>query len=155
MPPRSLPTLPPRPLRAHRSDDPDAAARSRRLDCSGYDACLEVAARRGWRSFHCRGCSAYAPKSATQQHRELLALLELLCDSDAIEAAAAADTPPPPAGAGTGRVFLLDVDDTGYNAVAEAPPTAAAPAPGPAPHPRTRPARGRAAASPPPPGRRR
>jgi hypothetical protein len=152
MPPRSLPTLPARPLRAHRTDDPDAAARARRLDCAGYDACLELAARRGWRSFHCRGCSAYAPKPASEQHRELLALLELLCDSDAIEAAADADTPPPPVTAGRdGRVFLLDVDDTGYNPVA----TAAAPAPAPAASPRTAPRRAPAAASSTPPGRRR
>lgn len=123
--PRSLPTLPARPLRAHRQDDPEAAARSRRLDCRGYDACLELAARRGWRSFHCRGCSAYAPKSASEQHHELLALLELLCDSDAIEAAA--ETPPPAprtACAGTGsaaRMFLPDLDDTGYTPVTPEP----------------------------------
>jgi hypothetical protein len=108
-----LTVLPARPQRAHRAEDPEHAARARHLDCQGYDRCLALAAGRGWRSFHCRACPAYAPQPASARRREMLGLLALLAESDVVGAAEVTPAPPPAPPASSRRLFLLDADDTG------------------------------------------
>ena len=111
-----LPVLASAPAPAHVLDDPERAAQVRRLDCRGYDACLAVAAERGWRSFHCRACRAYAAQTPGQRHRDMLGMLQLLAEMQLLTATAPAAPPAPPrTHAGP---FLLDLDDTGALPVA-------------------------------------
>jgi len=41
----------------------EEAASHRSLSCSGHDACLGEALRRGWPSWTCRSCSRFAQRS--------------------------------------------------------------------------------------------
>jgi hypothetical protein len=95
-------TLAPAP--AHLVEDPELAARARRLDCRAYDRCLEHAAAAGWRGFHCRGCRAYTPQTPRERHADLIGLLRLVATASVME-----DAPAP----APQRGFLPDLDDTG------------------------------------------
>jgi hypothetical protein len=118
--PRPPSLLAPSPQPAHLCADGDVAAAARRLDCRTYDRCLALAARRGWRGFHCRACRAYAPLPSHAQHRDLLGLLALVVEGGLGPAAVGTPPPPPPTHQG---VFLPDVDDTVPQPVVAAPPT--------------------------------
>lgn len=52
-------------------EDPEEAARVRRLDCRTYGSCLLTAWRSGWPGFSCRGCSAYSAMTHYEKRRDL------------------------------------------------------------------------------------
>lgn len=49
----------PGPLPLSRTLKPEEVRAHRRLNCEGYDACLDTAWRNGWTSFSCRGCKRF------------------------------------------------------------------------------------------------
>jgi hypothetical protein len=48
-----------RPKELHRTLERDEVSRHRYHDCERYDSCLVLAAREGWSSFSCMGCSCF------------------------------------------------------------------------------------------------
>lgn len=80
--PRTLRSVPPAPARAPTRSgqlvDPDRAPAVRRLECCGYNTCLDIALGAGWRGFSCARCRAYEAMTPRGRYRDCLALLELL-----------------------------------------------------------------------------
>jgi hypothetical protein len=82
----ALKVIKPRPTRCHRIEDPEHVPGLRRIDCRAYDACLDVAATKDWRGFHCNDCGAYEPQTRAEARRDYFATLELLAETQLLPA---------------------------------------------------------------------
>ena len=77
-----LPNSPrPNPTQAPRIDDPRRSPSERRLDCQGYDGCVDAAVAGGWDGFHCKACQAYLPQTPAQRAKDHYAILEMLVET--------------------------------------------------------------------------
>jgi hypothetical protein len=65
------------PVACPATDDGEVAATVRRLDCRGYDGCLDLADRLDWESFTCHACDQYQAESARQRQVNLTGALQL------------------------------------------------------------------------------
>jgi hypothetical protein len=132
---KTLPVIAaPNPTRCHRIEDPELAASARHLDCQTYNTCLDLAARKDWRGFHCGGCGAYQAPTPLQRRRDMLGALRLLAETQVMSLLATGETvvdeedeehddsvektPAAPSSAARRGTFLLDDDDTGAIPVA-------------------------------------
>jgi hypothetical protein len=41
---------------------PRSVVRFKRTECAFYQDCMDVAARKGWKQFHCNSCNAFEPR---------------------------------------------------------------------------------------------
>jgi hypothetical protein len=48
---------------------PRSVVKFKRTDCAFYSECMDQAARKGWRQFHCNSCKAFEQRQDTRDER--------------------------------------------------------------------------------------